>query len=112
MNLNILFQKLGSIDEKLDCLYPIYLLYPKIPKYKLIQDEEYIKTLVNKHFTEISITDVQKGNLLIFKFFNGFHFGIYAGNNKFFHCCNKHKLRLTNLSAYKKFLRGTFKWHH
>jgi len=108
MNLDILFKNIGKIDEKLDCLYPMYLLYPQIPKYKLIQDEKYFKPLINKHFYKTD--SPEKGDLLLFRLFNGFHFGIYAEDGKFFHCCKKHKLRLTNLSGYKKFLEGCYKW--
>ncbi|HSA06138.1 MAG TPA: NlpC/P60 family protein [Candidatus Gastranaerophilales bacterium] len=110
MNISILCQNIGGYDEKLDCLYTVYLLYPEIPSYNLIQDENYFVPLINKYFIEIQTPE--QGDLLLFKLFNGFHFGIYAGDDKFFHCCKKHKLRLTNLSAYKKFLKGVYKWFH
>ena len=110
MNINILFQNIGSVDEKLDCLYPVYLLYPEIPKYELIHDEEYFTPLIKKHFREIE--ELSTGDLLVFKMFNNFHFGIYAGKGTFFHCCKKHKLRVSRLSGYKKYLKGCYKWHN
>ncbi|OGI00480.1 MAG: hypothetical protein A2Y25_12075 [Candidatus Melainabacteria bacterium GWF2_37_15] len=110
MNINILFQNIGSIDEKLDCLYPVYLLYPEIPKYEFIYDEEYFTPLIKRHFREIE--EFNAGDLLVFKLLNSFHFGIYAGNGNFFHCCKKHKLRISRLSGYKKYLKGCYKWHN
>jgi len=108
MNINILYNHIGTIDETLDCLYPIYLLYPQIPRYELIHDEEYFIPLVNKHFKEIQ--ELITGDLLFFKLPNDYHFGVYAGGGNFFHCCKKHKLRISRLSGYKKFLRGSYRW--
>ncbi len=108
MSLKILFQNIGSYSDKLDCLYPIYLLHPEIPQYELIQDENYFLPLVKKHF--IQVNEPQKGDLLVFKFAVGFHFGIYAGNRKFFHCCKRHKLRISRLSGYQNLLKGIYRW--
>lgn len=110
MNLNILYQNIGCYVEKQDCLFPVYLLYPKIPEYKLLQDEVYIKTLIKRHFFEVK--SPEKGDLIFFYFVNGFHFGIYAGNNEFFHSCKKHGLRISRLSGYKKQLKGVYRWYH
>lgn len=115
MNLNVLYQHIGTYSRELDCLYPVYLLYPRIPKYKIIQDEDYFLPLVKKYFKEIALskkTIFIKGDLLIFKLYNGFHFGIYAGNEEFFHFCKRHNLRITRLSGYKKFLKGVYRWYH
>ena len=111
MNFNNLYSHIGSYDEKLDCLYPVYLLHPEIPKYKIIQDEAYFKPIIKKHFKQVNSKEPQKGDLLVFKLFNGFHFGIYAGNNDFFHCCKKHKLRVSKLSIYNKFLKDIYRWY-
>lgn len=110
MNLDILSENIGGYCKKLDCLYPVYLLYPKIPYYRLIQSEAYFKPLIEKHFNRVH--KLQKGDMLVFRFANGFHFGIYAGNEEFFHCCNTFKLRISRLSGYKKFLRGIYRWYH
>ena len=111
MNLDNLYKHTGGYEENLDCLYPVYLLYPEIPKYKLIQNESYFRPLIEKYFHPVSLKNIQKGDLLLFKMFNGFHFGIYAGHDKFFHCCKTHKLRLSRLSGYKKFLKDTYRWY-
>ncbi len=110
MNLSILFEKIGSYNEKLDCLYPIYLLFPEIPEYRLVQDEAYFKPLIKKYFTEVN--ELKKGDLLVFKFLNGFHFGIYEEKGNFFHCCKRHRLRISGLSGYKTFLKDIYRWHH
>ncbi len=107
MNLNILYKHIGTTDEKLDCLYPIYLLYPQIPRYEIIYDEEYFMPLVKKHFA--GTKKPEPGDLLIFKMLNNYHFGIYAGEGKFFHCCKKHKLRVSRLGGYGRFLRGCYR---
>lgn len=108
MNLNKLFDSIGTIDAELDCLYPVYLLYPEIPRYRIIYDEKYFMPLVKKHFEETK--DIEAGDLLLFLIFNSFHFGIYAGDNKFFHCCKNHKLRISRFSGYKGFLKGVYKF--
>ncbi len=109
MDLNILYKNIGTIDETLDCTYPVYLLYPQIPRYELIHDEEYFIPLVKKHFKETY--ELNTGDLIVFKLPNDYHFGIYAGEGKFFHCCRRHKLRVSRLSGYRKYLRGCYRWH-
>ncbi len=109
MNLEVLLKNIGNYSQKLDCLYPVYLLYPKIPEYQLIQDEKYFQPLIKKHFKKTK--NLQTGNLLVFKFANGYHFGIYAGNGSFFHCCKKHKLRISRLSGYRNFLKDIYRWY-
>jgi len=111
MNLNNLYRHTGTYNPELDCLYPVYLLYPGIPEYELIQDEAYFKPLIEKHFRGINPNELESGDLLVFKMFNGFHFGIYAGENRFFHCCKNHNLRISRLSGYKKFLKDTYRWY-
>lgn len=88
----------------------MYLLYPEIPRYELIQDKEYFFPLIKKHFD--GVDKLEMGELLLFKVFNGYHFGVYAGNGEFFHCCRHHKLRISKLSGYKKFLLGIYKRRH
>jgi cell wall-associated NlpC family hydrolase len=107
MDIEILYKKIGTYDEKLDCLYTGYLVYPDIPIYEIKQDKDYFIPLIEKHFFKVD--DLKKGDLLILQFYNGFHFGIYAENDKFFHCCSKHKLRLSELRKYKKNLVGIYR---
>jgi len=102
-----LFENIGSYDAELDCLYPVYLAYPEIPKHEIVQDEAYIMPLLLKYFDRVE--DLQKGDLLLFEFFDGFHFGVYAGVNQFFHCCKNHKLRISRLSVYSKYQKGGFR---
>lgn len=110
MNINILYKNIGTIDETLDCLYPVYLLYPQIPEYEIIYDENYFTPLIKRHFCETE--ELKTGDLLVFRLPNNFHFGIYAGDGQFFHCCKRHKLRISRLSGYIKFLRGSYRWHN
>lgn len=106
MKLDILYQKVGTIDEALDCLYPVYLLYPDIPKYRIIYDENYFNPLIKKHFEETQ--EIKAGDLIVFRLLNNYHFGIYAGNGEFFHCCKRHKLRVSRLAGYRKLLIGCY----
>lgn len=108
MDLNNLYKKIGSYDANYDCLYPVYLLYPNIPDYEHIQDEKYIKSLIHRHFSLVK--EAQTGDMLLFIFSNGFHFGVYAGTEKFFHCCEKFGLRISRLSGYSKYLKGIYRW--
>lgn len=110
MSLELLYKHIGSYNEQLDCLYPVYLLYPEIPKYKLVQDENYFQPLIEKYFCKTA--ESKEGDLLVFKFQNKFHFGIYNGCGKFFHCCKKFKLRLSRMKLYQKSLKGIYRWHH
>jgi cell wall-associated NlpC family hydrolase len=106
--MKILYDRIGGYDEKYDCLYPVYLLYPEIPLYERIQDENYFSPLIDRHFSLVK--EPQKGDMLVFKFFNGYHFGVYAGGKQFFHCCEKFGLRISRLSGYRKFLKGIYRW--
>lgn len=108
MNLENLYTSIGSYDPNLDCLLPVYILYPQIPRYELIYNEEYFIPLVKKHFKETN--ELNAGDLLIFKLPNSFHFGIYACDGEFFHCCKKHKLRVSRLSGYRKYLIGQYRY--
>ncbi len=112
MNIDILYKNIGAIDEKLDCLFPAYLVYPDVPKYELIHEKNYILTSLEKHFKKIDEIDLLAGDLILFQFFDMFHFGVYAEDKKFFHCCKKHKLRLGNLERYRRYIKGFYqKWH-
>lgn len=108
--IKILDKNIGNYDEKLDCLLPVYLIYPNIKKYKIINDFNYFIPKVLEYFAEVDSYKMIKGDLIVFKFPNGYHFGVHAGNNKFYHCCKNHKLRVTKMNYYSKYIMGVFRW--
>ena len=108
MNTGHLYKYIGTYDERMDCLYPGYLMYPEVPIYEIRQDEDYFLPLLAKHF--IKVDEPQEGDLLVFKFRKGFHFGVYNEYGKFFHCCKRFKLRLSRLQTYQKSLKGIYRW--
>jgi hypothetical protein len=87
-------------SDKLDCLTPVYLMYPDLPKYRYNLDFDYIIKCFKKNFIEVK--DPQINDVIIIGNLKkqALHFGVYAGSNKFFHCCNGHGLRVSNLSFY------------
>lgn len=109
MNLDNLYKNIGRANLILDCLYPIYLLYPDLPIYEINHDPKYVYNSIHKHFKEILNENLQDGDLILFEFENGFHFGIYCKPNKFFHYLANHKLRLTRFTHYKKYVKGYFR---
>jgi len=102
MNLDILYNNIGKkfdIDNYLGCLMPLYLLYPEIPKFQYFDNPFYFMPKVKRYFNSIEYKDLKAGDLIIFnKKFN--HFGIYASNDKFFHCLKDQDLRISRLSNY------------
>lgn len=98
-----LYNYIGIKQDKnlLDCLTPIYLLYPNLPKYNYDLDFEHIDKCFKNHFFEA--TDLKVNDVIVIGNFakQQIHFGIYAGNDKFFHCCNDQGLRVSKLSIYK-----------
>jgi len=109
MNLDILHKHIGKSNKELDCLFPIYLLYPELPKYDINQDKTYVYESILKHCNKVD--NLRLGDLILFKFLNGYHFGIYAGKGNFFHYLRHGNLRLTNLRRYIKYIEGYFrKW--
>jgi len=109
VNIDILYTKIGTKDndDKLDCLYPIYLVYPNLPRYGLNHDPDYVYSNILKHFKPVKT--FKAGDLILFKFKNKYHFGIYTKNNIFCHFLSKGNLRLTNINKYKKYINGVYR---
>jgi hypothetical protein len=110
MNLDVLQNKIGTIDEQLDCLYPVYLLYPEVPRYEIYHDIVYFKPIVEQYCKQISQDELKNGDIVVLRFFNGFHFTIYQEVDQIFHCCKTFKLRISNLNKYRKFIVGCYRW--
>lgn len=109
MNVGVIHDYIGTYSEKLDCLYPVYLVYQEIPHYNIVNDPAYFQPLIEKHFIPAA-DEPQEGDLLVFKLLNGYHFGIYVGDGRFAHCCKKYKLRISRLSMFEKYLKGVYRW--
>jgi hypothetical protein len=109
MNLDVLKNNIGTINERQDCLYPVYLLYPDLNEYEVIQDEDYFNPIILQNFSPISIEELKDGDLIVLKFFNGYHFAIYKEKNQIYHCCAKFKLRISSLEKYQKNIIGCYR---
>lgn len=105
MNLDVLYKSVGrKWHDELQCLMPVNLAYPELPIFSGKDCLDTIAETLQRYFRLVGRLEVQKGDLLVFNFGKSRHFGIYAGNNKFFHITRAHSMRISRLGKYEKHL--------
>ena len=102
-------------DDKtyLGCFYPLYFLYPFLPKFKLPSKDksEYFMYSFNKinssdMFEAISENELQQGDIIVTSYKKQLHIGIYYEFGKMIHTLNNVPLEITRVQNYKsRFMR-------
>lgn len=89
------------------CFYPVYKMYPRLPRYKLpyVDNDEknYIKgiALVKRHFKEVKT--LEKGDIIATKFRDELHVALYIGEGKILHVFKEHKLQINRLNFFRDY---------
>jgi cell wall-associated NlpC family hydrolase len=105
MTLTALWKSVGrAYDVEQACVMPIYIMWPDMPRFEVVDEPGYIWDIINKYCDRVPEKDLKAGDLLVFDFGDKRHFGIYAGRDKFFHVSLSHKLRVSPLRRYRKWL--------
>lgn len=93
----------------LGCFFPIYELYPDLPKFNLPyvdplnpQNFEYGISKISENADEIKEEELQIGDVICTKYREELHTALYIGKNKFIHVFRDHSLQINNLSFFRK----------
>lgn len=114
--IELLLEQVGRPYEMLNqddgtyqgCFYPIQFLYPHLKRYK-IRSQNHSKNYlygikkIQKHCYEISPDDMKSGDIIVTKFRDVLHVGIYLDYGKVIHVFNGHKLQIGRLKMFKDF---------
>ena len=90
------------------CFYPVQVLYPDKPKYKmrsLDDDKNYLYGLakIKKHCVEISPEELKKGDIIVTRFKDELHVAIYWEYGKIIHVFKEHELYIGKLSMFNNY---------
>ena len=112
----LLLSKIGKPYEMLNddgtyqgCFYPVQILYPNKPKYKLRSNNDdknywYGLSKLKKHCKQISPQELQKGDIIVTKFKDELHVAVYYKFGKIIHVFKEHELYIGKLDMFKKYL--------
>ena len=110
MNIDALWKAIGKPwNEEQTCVMPIYELFPNIPIFKTQDEFEKILPLFEHYCRKVETVELRSGDLLIFDFGKSRHFGVFAGGDRFFHITKSHKLRVSRLQRYTKWLKYCYR---
>lgn len=110
---NELLGKVGTPYQMLDdkgyyvgCFYPVQILYPDKPRYKmrsLDDDKNYLYGLskIRKHCAEITPEELKKGDIIATRFKDELHVAIYWEYGKIIHVFKEHELYIGKLEMFK-----------
>ena len=88
------------------CFYPVQLLYPDKPRYKLRSkndDKNYIYGInkLRQHCIAIRPDELQKGDIIATRFRDELHVAIYYEYGKIIHVFKDHTLQISRLKIFK-----------
>lgn len=89
------------------CFFPVQFLYPDKPRYKLRSLNDDDKNLVygmaklNKHCTEITEEELQKGDIIACRFRDELHVAIYYEFGKCIEVFKDHTLQIGRINKFK-----------
>jgi hypothetical protein len=105
------FEKFAGDGTYLNCLYPLYVAYPDLPRYKMPKGNafEFALKKFQEHLKKIDPKDIQKGDIVIFyKLQRTLHVGIYVGNDKVIHC-GLERVELLRLKTVKHLIQWVYR---
>ena len=87
------------------CFYPVYVLYPHLPKYPLNAKDpseswEYGLNLILNHADRIKGVEAKEGDLLVCRYNNELHVAVVLADNKCIHVFRGHTMRINRLSFF------------
>ena len=110
-----LLDKVGRPYEMLNkdgsyqgCFYPVHILYPDKPRYKLRSsddDKNYLYGIskILKHCKEITPDELQKGDIIATRYKDELHVAIYYEYGKIIHVFKEHELYIGKLNMFDKY---------
>lgn len=92
------------------CFYPVQFLYPDKPRYKLrTRDDDknynYGIAKLKQHCKEISIDELQKGDIIATRFNDELHVAIFYEYDKIIHVFKNHTLQISRLKIFRNKVR-------
>ena len=90
------------------CFYPVQILYPDKPRYKLRSNDDdknffYGIAKIRKHCTEITKEELQAGDIIATRWRDELHVAVYWEYGKIIHVFKDHTLQVGRLKMFKDF---------
>ena len=105
------YQRVDEKGKALGCMLPVYLLYPNSPRFKgppRYKLGVFMEQQFDKHATKIDMKDIQPGDVVLIKLFEGLlHPAVYLGNDKVAHCLDSTGIQLSRLSPMR--VKGVYR---
>lgn len=105
------YERVDENGKALGCMLPVYLLYPDSPRFKWpprYKLGSFMEEQFEKHAKKIEIKDIQPGDVVLIKLFEGLlHPGVYIGNDKIAHCLDSTGIQLSRLSPVR--VKGVYR---
>ena len=88
------------------CFYPVQFLYPDKPRYKLRSRDDdknynYGIAKLMQHCEEISIDELQKGDIIASRFNDELHVAVFYEYDKIIHVFRGHTLQISRLKIFR-----------
>lgn len=92
------------------CFYPVQFLYPDKPRYKLRSRDDdknyaYGMAKLMQHCEEISIDELQKGDIIATRFNDELHVAVFYEFDKIIHVFRGHTLQISRLKIFRNKVR-------
>lgn len=106
----IKYKHLDDNGKALGCMFPIYLMYPHLPRFDWPDNlGEFMRTMFKKHLEIIELEDIEKGDLVLIRLpFGLVHPAVYIGNDEIIDCMIETGLQKSRLSIYSR-IEGVFR---
>ena len=102
------YQMFDENKNYIGCFYPIYYIYPHLPRYPLPSDNHqanyrYGMAKILQSAKEIQEKDLQAGDVVACKFNNELHVALYIGDQRIIHVFRGHTLQISRLKILKDY---------
>ena len=105
------YKRVDDNGKALGCMAPVYLLYPNAPRFKWpprYKLGEVMEQKFEKYATKIELKDIQPGDIVLIKLFEGLlHPAVYIGNDRIAHCLDSTGIQLSRLSPVR--IKGVYR---
>lgn len=113
--INALLEKVGRPYEMFNedetyqgCFYPFQFLYPEVPRYKMRSRDDdknywYGLSKIKKHCMEIQKEELRMGDMIVTRFNDELHVGIFYQFGKIIHVFKGHTLQIGRLKMFSEF---------
>lgn len=102
------FQMFNEDGTYQGCFYPIQVLYPEIPRYKLVSEDveenyNYGMAKIREYCDEVSPNDLKMGDIITAKYNKALHVAVYYEFGKMIHVFKEHSLQIGRLKLFSEF---------